>query len=153
MQSSHKTTSVKQAQRTLLCAYSSIHFPPTFPLKLTIPKFFQNYLWHMGKRKKKLFLGELWEETEWGEKKASTHPIFHNSYLIFSDFFISVAGVGPIPQQGKEKGCRSPAQVPQAQGGPASAHPAQTAGQDTHLNSHLWRTWLNVSANSWAGRN
>lgn len=81
-------------------------------------------------------------------KKATARSIFHNSHPVFGDFLISVAGVGPVPQQGKEKGCRGPAQVPQAQGGPASPHPAGKAGQDTHSDSHLWRTWLNVSANS-----
>lgn len=36
-------------------------------------------------------------------KKATTCPIFHNSYPVFGDFLISVAGVGPIPQQEKKK--------------------------------------------------
>lgn len=82
----------KTSTEDTVCAYSSIYSVPpthTFTLKLTIPKFFQNYLWHVKKSKKKLFWGELWEEMKWGEKKAITPPIFHNSYPVFwwfSDF-------------------------------------------------------------------
>lgn len=103
------------------------------------------------KKKEKLFLGELWEEKEWGVKKATTCPIFHNSYPVFGDFLISVAGVGPIPQQGKEKRCRGPAQVPQAQGGPASPHPAQTAGQDTQTVTCGGSGWMSVPTHELGG--
>lgn len=54
-----------------------------------------------------------------GEKTIAL-PIFHNSYPRSGDFLISVSGVCPVPQQGKGKGHRGPAQVPQAQDGPAS---------------------------------
>lgn len=123
-------------------------FSPYFSPKINNSKFFPKLSMAHEKNEEETFLGGIVGRDRVRGEKTTTHPIFHNSYPVFGDFLVSVAGVGPIPQQRNEKGCRGPAQVSQAQGGPASAHPAWTAGQDTHSKSHLRRTWLNVTANS-----
>lgn len=150
MQSSHKATSVKRAQRTLLCAYSSIDFFPHFSPKIDNSKIFPK-LSVAHEKKEEIFLGGIV-----GRGGVMGEKSHHSSHLpqflpCIWWFLISVAGVGPISHQGKENGCRGPAQVPQVQGGPGSPHPAWTAGQDTHSKCHLWRTWLNVSANNELG--
>lgn len=88
VQSSHKATNVKQAQRTLLCAYSSIYFSPTLPLKLTIPKFFPK-LSVVHEKKGETFLGGIVGRD--GVRGEKSHHLSHLPQFLpciwwFSDF-------------------------------------------------------------------
>lgn len=93
----------KTSTEDTVCAYSSIYSVPprqhTFTLKLTVPKFFQNYLWHVKKRKKKLLGGIVGIDEVRGEKSHhSSHlpqllpcilVIFWFLWLRFIQFLIS----------------------------------------------------------------
>lgn len=90
MQSSHKTTRVKQAQRTLLCVYSTIYFfPPLLIANISNSKIFPKLSVAHEKKEEETFYGEIVLRD--GVRGEKSHHSFHLPQFLphiwwFSDF-------------------------------------------------------------------